>query len=342
LPRKTSASITNDASTVKAFGFGRAATISLTRRLKATMDYQPQDNGSPETVEDYRVYKEGMIFPKLNKKIHILTVVEKDYIVFLDDDLHVHYYNSDDYPELPEGNGDVFARQADLEATSGLLLKNTQLETHRRLLGEAIARLYGDETVVYADQMLDRAADFLRARSGERARMWYLSATLVATCVVLLLGLGFWINKDAVLKLLAFDYGAAEVFLGAAMGSLGALISVLLRSNKLELDASAGARVHYFEGIMRVLVGALAGLLFVLAVKANILLGAIARSDKALTILLVISIAAGASEQLLPNLIDQISLILIGGTKKAQLNEIGTKELSDNGANADNDNGQEV
>jgi len=100
------------------------------------------------------------------------------------------------------------------------------------------------------------------------------------------------------------------------MGSLGALISVLLRSDQLEIDASAGRRVHYFEGIMRALIGALAGLLFVLAVKSNVLLGAINRSDKAFTILLAVSIVAGASERLLPNLINQISAILVGNLER--------------------------
>ena len=103
------------------------------------------------------------------------------------------------------------------------------------------------------------------------------------------------------------------------MGSLGALISVLLRSDRLQVDPSAGPSVHYFEGAMRVLIGALAGMFFVMAVKSNLLLGTINQSQGVLAILLVLSIVAGASEQLLPNLINQFSAVLAAGIKKVEI-----------------------
>lgn len=289
----------------------------------------PLENLLPEEIEDYRIFSEGETFPLLNKKIHILIVVEVAYIVFLDEEFHVHWYYNSHCKEFVKGYGDVLARQAELEAASSLLLKNSQLEAHRRLLGEAIARLLDDQSVVYANQTLKVAADFLEARSLERARIWFLSATLAGTFLFLVSGVVFWKNKEAILTFFALSNGAADVFLGATMGSIGALISVLLRSDRLQVDPSAGARVHYFEGIMRVLVGALAGMLFVMAVKSNILLGTINQSQSVLTILLIFSIVAGASEQLLPNLINQISAVLVAGIKKAEIVEVKDGSLPD-------------
>jgi hypothetical protein len=185
--------------------------------------------------------------------------------------------------------------------------------------------------------MLNKAEVFLRARSRERARIWYLSATTVATLSMLLGGLLVWAYRDRVLTFLGVDNTAIEICLGAVMGALGALISVLLRSDQIRIDVSAGARVHYFEGVMRVLVGATGGLLFALAIKANIFLGAINRSEKSVTILLVISIIAGASERLLPSLIKQIEGTLVRNVEEVEFlaeadeneeAEIGTEPVS--------------
>lgn len=272
-----------------------------------------------EEIADYRIFNEGKVFTPLNKKIEILIAVEQHYIVFLDPDYYVHWYYHDSYGELIEGCGDVLARVADLEATSSELLKKPHLEAQRRMLGEALARLLHDKKVIHANDMLKKAADFLKSRSLERARIWFLSAMIIATFAILLLGWTFWRFQNALLASLAFSAEATPVFLGFTMGSLGALLSVLLRLNNLPVDPSAGPRVHYFEGVMRVLVGALAGALFVMAVKTNILLSAINESPNALTLLILFSIVAGASEQLLPNLINRISSILVGSTQQLEI-----------------------
>jgi hypothetical protein len=311
-------------------------------------DEEPQEVVSPEPIEDYSVFKEGDIFPPLNKKIHILILSEHDYIVFLDKDLYVHWYYNSNYveDEFAEDYGAIVSREANLEATSALLLKKqepqlekqgTQLEVFRRLLGESIARLLDDrwskekKKPNNARMMLDKAELFLRERSRERARIWYLSATLGAAMLMLIGVLVLWINRQKVLTLLSVEESFIEVMLGVAMGSLGALISVLLRSDDLKIDVSAGARVHYFEGAMRVLVGATAGLVFALSIKSNILLGAINNSERATTILLVISIIAGVSERLLPSLIKQLEGTLVGQIAEVKITTKDGQEVKAEG-----------
>jgi hypothetical protein len=70
---------------------------------------------------------------------------------------------------------------------------------------------------------------------------------------------------------------------------------------------------------MRVLVGALAGALFIMAVKSNLLLSTINESPSSLTLLMVLSVVAGASEQLLPNLINRISSVLVGAAQQTEI-----------------------
>jgi hypothetical protein len=273
----------------------------------------------PEEIKDYRIFKEGKIFTPLEKKIHVLIAVEPNYIVFLDPGFYVHWYTNSSYEQLADSCGDVLARVADLEATSIHLLKKPHLEALRRMLGEALARLLSDRTVTHANNMLEKATNFLQSRSLERARIWFLDAMIIATLVILLFGWTFWKFQNAWLAFLGFSPGAAPVFLGFTMGSLGALLSVLLRLNKLPVDPFAGPEVHYFEGVMRVLVGALAGALFVMAVKTNVLFSEINESVNALTLIILLSIVAGACEQLLPNLINRISSILVGATQQIEI-----------------------
>ena len=286
-------------------------------RSKIVSDSKTSTTVSSEEIKDFRRFREGQEFPPLKKTIHILIVVEPNYIVFLDDKLYMHWWYDESYGELAKGFGAVLEKQANLEATSTLLLKQPHLEPLRRMLAEAIARLLDDRSVEYANHMLEVAADYLRARSVERARIWFLRAMIIATSVLLLFGLLFWKNKEGFLNYFAFSPGAAEVFVGLSLVSLGALLSVLLRLNRLPVDPSAGSKVHYFEGVMRVLVGALAGAIFILAVKANVLLSTINQSPNSLTVLILLSIVAGASEQLLPNLINRISSVL--ATQKLEI-----------------------
>jgi hypothetical protein len=274
-----------------------------------------------DSIEDFSPYKEGVIFEPLNKLIKILMVNNGDYIVFLDEELYVHrYYNSRyETSGLAKDYSEVVIRQSNLESISKLLLKESQLEVFRRLLGESIARLLQDRNSKSASVMLDKAEVFLTERSRERARMWYLSASVVATAIMIVGGLFLWANRQVVAVGLKLGDSAIDVMVGAAAGSLGALISILQRSDELETDVSAGPSVHYFEGAVRILIGVTAGLIFALAIKSNILLGAVNKSEQALTILLVISIIAGASERLLPNLIKQIEGTLITNLQEVQV-----------------------
>jgi hypothetical protein len=277
----------------------------------------------PEPIEDFSGYKEGDVFPKLKKKIHFLFVNGGDYIVFLDEQLILHRYYNSVYAGggLPEGYGEIVVRHANLEATSTLLLKELQLEVFRKLLGESIARVIEDRDSKNARRMLRNAEVFLKARSRERAIFWYLSAAMIATALLLAGGLRAWAYRESVAAALGFSEGVVDLLLGAAVGSFGALLSVLLRSKDLCIDFSAGRFVHFFEGTLRMLVGAAAGFVFALAIKSNVLVGSVNNSEKSLPIMLLICIIAGASERLLPSLIKQLEGTLVGHVGKTKLED---------------------
>lgn len=284
--------------------------------------------GPEESITDLSRFSEGDIFPGNKKRIRLVIVQERNYIVFLDDKLYVRYWHLEDY-EVPADFGEVIIRQANLEATSMLLLEKSQLEVFRRLLAESVGRLFDDGNSENAHIMLDKAEVFLRARSRERARGWYLSASVITTAIILSTALVLWILRGSVLALIQAPESVIDVILGTAVGSLGALVSVLQRSDELRIDVSAGSRVHYFEGALRMGVGAIAGFLFALAIKSNILLGAVNNSQRSLSLLLVICIVAGASERLLPSLIRQLEGTLVERVEELQVVEEGGGKTDD-------------
>lgn len=71
------------------------------------------------------------------------------------------------------------------------------------------------------------------------------------------------------------------------------------------MNTYAGVHIHLFEGAIRAVLGAIGALLTALAVKANLLLGAINKAEGSLLMLCVVCLIAGASERLVPSLIQQ-------------------------------------
>jgi hypothetical protein len=87
------------------------------------------------------------------------------------------------------------------------------------------------------------------------------------------------------------------------MGTVGAMISVLLRSRQIEVDPYASLAYTALQAIARVLLGFIFGAVAVIAVKANAILG-FAESNTYL--LLAFSLAAGFSERLIPEILTSL------------------------------------
>ncbi len=101
--------------------------------------------GSGKPVDDFSPYCEGDIEPTLNKKIHTLVDSDKNYIVYLEDELFAEYsWNLED-GETPEGFSEIANTVAHLEGLSVIYLASDQQILFRGMLGEAMARIVGDK-----------------------------------------------------------------------------------------------------------------------------------------------------------------------------------------------------
>ena len=206
-------------------------------------------------------------------KYRHLILLDKDFIVFIDDDLDVDWQTTEAYDTRGHKNetqhNDILNAVARLEATPCSELPYSIRLQYKRLVGEGIARSlahdYGN-----AKTILHTAEKYIRDRSEETSRYWYLTASTVMAALALAIGMLVVIFRDRVIAVLGRD--GTWLCVAVAAGSAGALLSVIARSGKLKFDSSAGRRLHYLEGASRIWAGGLSGFVVALAMQSGFIL----------------------------------------------------------------------
>jgi uncharacterized protein YegP (UPF0339 family) len=134
----------------------------------------------------------------------------------------------------------------------------------------------------------------VRTKAKERARLVYVVASMAAT-MLLVLGTFpiYYFVTSPEIRLIA---------LGGCFGSIGASISVLQRNPSLDIDPWMSNGYLRLQGITRIVLGFIFGFIFVLASKANFVLGVVRDNPYPL---LVLCIVAGFSERVIPELLSR-------------------------------------
>jgi hypothetical protein len=243
---------------------------------------------------------EGETDPALNKTIKALVLSTSVFIVFVATDLSIQWRTTEKHV-APEHLGDVLNKVAMLEVRSQFISDPVALCNIRRQIAEGLARCLDRQSIKSSWTVLREVEIEIGRRNKEISWSWYFSTAykLTLACAVTLAImwlLRVWVR--AVLGLAAFD-----VVLGALFGAVGALLSVTTRGDRLVMDANAGRNLHQLEGVSRIGAG-MGGALFAgLAVKSGVILGGAHLAGNPLAFMLACSIAAGASERLVPSLV---------------------------------------
>jgi hypothetical protein len=279
--------------------------------MKTENNEKPNRTGSGLVdVVDFASFCEGDIEPKLNKRIRTLIDRTSSHIVYLDDDLYVEWAF---FGTIPVGFDEVANRIGNLETISITQLTQLQREPFARLLAEAMARILGDRNDGEADAVLDKAEAYLKARGSENARRWYLSGVLWATSTSLAIA-------AIVLCIRYFTRNAEwgtglEVAAASAFGSLGTLLSLASRTEAIRVEPVAGPQIHRFEAAIRVVVGVIGALFVAIAIRADLLLGVFHSLSHPFLALIAACVVAGASERLVPSLVNNMGSYLKAKTK---------------------------
>lgn len=280
--------------------------------LKHFSDRQP----SGHAVNDFSPYCEGDIDPTLNKRINTLIDSDTLYMVYLDDDLSVQWTMTDTF-QVPTGFGEIANRVGHLENMSQMFLGTDQLAAFRRMLGEAIARIVGDDDLKQARACLKIAEAFLQARGSERARGWYLTTATAASVLSAICATALWISRAWIISVVGVN--AFELLIGTLMGGIGSLLPILIGLKTTKTDVSAGAWPHRLEGAMRVGAGMGGAMLIALAIKADVLFSLTKAFANPATALYFLCFAAGWSERFANSLINKVEY-LVSGAAPAERN----------------------
>ncbi len=237
------------------------------------------------------------------KDIETLILKTSEFAVWLTaSDFEIWWITVGSIEDLPAGHGEISSRVALLESVQIGSLPADLRRSFRCLVGEGLARaLEGD--LAAAQKTLDYSESYIKARLGERARLWQLALALPvgALAVVVMLIALVWNACDR------FTFCAAipiEPFYCSGMGILGAVFFLVTRVGKVSADPAAGIELQLLEVTARLATGAVAGFLVASAVRAGFLFPQL--KDGTVMGFLLVGFVAGASERLIPNLVSSL------------------------------------
>lgn len=218
-----------------------------------------------------------------------------------------------EYPtEKSEKHHDIISQIALDESRPCEGFTTEVLHHYRRLLGEALAMCLAQQHLA-AEKLLKGAQEYFVARNAEISRDWYLRATARATGIFVVLGICLWMARE--FATVSLGDTAFWLALSASAGAVGALFSVIVRSGELHFDASAGKKLHNLEGYSRVVAGAIAATMAVMAVRSNIILGALTIGGDVKLISMLAALVFGTSERYVTSIISRFDESRTGADK---------------------------
>lgn len=227
------------------------------------------------------------------------------YIVFIDEELDVDWKTSDEFENNGITNKDrhyyILSKAAKVECIPNHHLHKKNRHHFKRMIGEAIARSFAGE-YDNADEMLEKACEYIVSRNSEIAKYWYVLASVVTGLIFIVLGTTYWLMR----RLFIEHMGITGYFLilSGFGGGAGALLSIFLRIGKANFDSAAGKNIHFLEGFLRILTGSISGVLLALFIRLGLILS-ISNHNTYIT-MFTFSIVAGASERWVPSIISQL------------------------------------
>jgi hypothetical protein len=247
-----------------------------------------------------------VLWPDCNVKHLVLSCEE--FIVFVDHEDDLDWSTSNKFDR--DRRGDDVARNviineaALLEATPCDGISPARKLQFKRLIGEALARSF-DHDYAGAHKMLAAASRYILACNYEISRRWLLSASIVIAGTAAAFGAMAWIARASMID--ALGPAAFWVVMTASAGAVGALLSVLERSDRMNLDCSSGRALHNLEAAARIITGAISGVVVGLAIRSELVLSVLARGDHLPIVMLIAAIAAGSGERLVSTVFAQVT-----------------------------------
>ena len=236
-----------------------------------------------------------------------LVIDTEYYIVFVDSKLELDWITSKEFDDKGhsdlEKHNNVLNKIALLECKPNDSLPEKITLDFKRLLGEALARSLSSDYET-ANNLLNNADTYIRERGEELSRQWYLLTAGKTSLAVLIAGLVAWLFRDSIVLIVGkqfFIYGITMV-----SGALGALLSIIMRMGKENLNCHAGKNLHELESRYRIFAGMLSALLAALAISNGIIFPILSKSSSAGISLVFVGFLGGMSERFAPSILSKL------------------------------------
>jgi hypothetical protein len=239
-----------------------------------------------------------------------LILETQEFIVFLDKEGDVDWGTTDDYDAANERKKEQAAihnRVQQLHGADGGQLSDRNTRRFRCMLGEGTARAL-EGHIDEANDVLDKAAAFVAARTRAAGRYAYFLADAASLGVALALTVGTWALRGPLGRVLG--QGFVDLVAASGAGATGAFFSMLLQMRNAPVDSASERRQQYADAGARIFMGMIGAVVVALCVRSGIVLpqlkpalaGAGGHAG-----LLLICMVAGASERLAPALINRLA-----------------------------------
>jgi len=236
-----------------------------------------------------------------------LVLKTKDFIVCIDPDIDVDWETSDAYdqtgPQDTARHNSILNRTAALECIPNDHHKKAVRLNFKRMIAEGVARSLKHD-YDGAASMLDEAHAFITLRNTEKARFWQLGTACGLGVLSAALGLALWAFRLPIEN--AFGDTAFFLLLAAVAGSLGGLLSMALRMGSSHPTSEAPIELHVLEAISRIVAGSISGGLIAACVKIGLILPTLSGTGHTQLVMVVVAVAAGASERWAPSLVSKM------------------------------------
>jgi hypothetical protein len=256
-------------------------------------------------MQESRVYEED--WP--NMPIKHLILGDKKFIVFIDHQNDLDWSTKDEFDNRPQTEAakkqmnQILNDVAQVESIPCYDINEKIIISFKRQIGESLVRAFEDD-FENAKKMIKAAQEFIINRNIEQSRYMYLSSSATTSGIATLIGFLLWLFHSYIIALI----GETAFFslLAFLAGALGALLSVILRMGKTNLDFSASKNLHYMEAASRIIAGMISGLIIALCIKCGVLFSIFSKLQSTHLAMIIGGLIAGCSERLAPSIIKKL------------------------------------
>lgn len=254
------------------------------------------------------------------RRVIYVVYATKDFVVTIDEQLSLNWQTEVGFGKYAPDFGEVVGscELSDALVDRIFIDQKTRMD-YKKMLGAVIGRILDDGNSSSARMKLGIIDDRINEHGREKMRMNYIFASLITVAILLVLFLVILVYKKYILAW-GFNPIICIIIRCSLFGGIAAFLTTFARFQNYKGSLVAGIGIHRLDGVLRIVYGLIAGLIIVLAVKSNIVVG-FANPPETSTpyILYFLAMVAGASEVLIPNLIKQTEGEL--GIKKLEQKE---------------------